>query len=130
MTQMFRLAAEGVKRGGRGGAEDERFVPGGERFVIVGAAPASPHFLGMRRKSARILLKAVTNRFEKSEMNLGPTTYGVSAAARRPLIDFLIGGLTAAGCKILSQPSEDTAPFVFTFEDPRVSVLELSRTHF
>jgi hypothetical protein len=34
MAEMFRRAAEGVKRDGSGGGTDERFVPGGERFVI------------------------------------------------------------------------------------------------
>jgi hypothetical protein len=34
MALMFRRAAEGVKRDASGGGADERFVPGGERFVI------------------------------------------------------------------------------------------------
>jgi hypothetical protein len=52
-------------------------------------------------------------------MSSEPNTYRVSAAARQPLVDFLIGGLKAAGCKIISEANADTAPFVLSFEDPK-----------
>src|SRR5688500_5759187 len=43
-------------------------------------------------------------------------TYGVNPSARKPLIDFMIGSLERAGCKIVHQSSPDRAPFVIVFE--------------
>lgn len=45
-------------------------------------------------------------------------TYGVSATKRAPLLEFMQGALTEAGCKILHRSSPDRAPFVITFETP------------
>ena len=49
-------------------------------------------------------------------MLAGLTTYGASAAARKPLIDFMVSSLTTAGCRILSCSDAKRAPFVITFE--------------
>lgn len=46
----------------------------------------------------------------------GLRTYSVSAAARRPLLEFMTGALTEAGCRILHSSPPDQAPFVVTFE--------------
>lgn len=46
----------------------------------------------------------------------GLRTYGVSATARRPLIDFMVEALQEAGCRILHQSSPERAPFVLAFE--------------
>jgi hypothetical protein len=46
----------------------------------------------------------------------GMRTYGVSAAARRPLVYFMESALRDAGCRILSQSPPTVAPFVLTFE--------------
>ena len=46
----------------------------------------------------------------------GLRTYSVSAARREPLIDFMLGALGDAGCKILHSSPADQAPFVITFE--------------
>lgn len=46
----------------------------------------------------------------------GLRTYSVSAAARQPLIDFMAGALTDAGCRILHRSPAGQAPFVVTFE--------------
>lgn len=45
-----------------------------------------------------------------------PRTYGVQAKLRQPLIDFMVGALEGAGCRILHRPSPDRAPFRITFE--------------
>ncbi|WP_313898752.1 hypothetical protein [Methylobacterium sp. J-067] len=42
--------------------------------------------------------------------------YGVSAAARQPLIDFMLTALEGAGCTILFKSDASKAPFVITFE--------------
>ena len=47
-----------------------------------------------------------------------PRFYGVSAANRAPLIDFMLGALEAAGCRIIYRPPANRAPFVVTFETP------------
>jgi len=46
----------------------------------------------------------------------GLRTYSVSATARRPLIEFMTGALSEAGCRILHQSEPNHAPFVVTFE--------------
>lgn len=46
----------------------------------------------------------------------GLRTYPVSAAARRPLINFMLNALKDRGCRIIHISSPDRAPFVFTFE--------------
>lgn len=46
----------------------------------------------------------------------GLTTYGVSGAAREPLIKFMVSALQGASCRILSCSSVRKAPFVLTFE--------------
>jgi hypothetical protein len=46
----------------------------------------------------------------------GLRTYSVSATKRRPLIDFMLQGLTDAGCKILHVSDPSKAPFIITFE--------------
>lgn len=46
----------------------------------------------------------------------GLRTYGVSASARKPLIDFMVEALQDAGCRILHHSSPDRAPFVLSFE--------------
>jgi hypothetical protein len=43
-------------------------------------------------------------------------TYSVQAAARKPLVDFMIDGLRAAGCRLLFSSDTSQAPFVMTFE--------------
>jgi hypothetical protein len=45
-----------------------------------------------------------------------PRTYAVQAAARKPLVDFMLDGLRAAGCRILFSSDASRAPFVITFE--------------
>lgn len=47
---------------------------------------------------------------------MGIRAYSVQAAARRPLVDFMIGSLKRAGCRIIHEPNPNTAPFVITFE--------------
>ena len=49
-------------------------------------------------------------------MIAGLRTYGVSAAARQPLIDLIIEALQGTGCAILHHSSPDLAPFVISFE--------------
>jgi hypothetical protein len=49
-------------------------------------------------------------------MTSGLRSYDVSAAARRPLVDFMLNALKGQGCPIISAPTPDRAPFVFTFE--------------
>lgn len=49
-------------------------------------------------------------------MLAGLTTYGVSAAARRPLVDFMVSSLKDAGCRPLFCSDTRNAPFVITFE--------------
>ncbi len=46
----------------------------------------------------------------------GLRTYGVSARARRPLVDYMISALLDAGCKIIHSSSPDQAPFIVVFE--------------
>jgi hypothetical protein len=48
----------------------------------------------------------------------GLRTYSVSIAARRPLVDFIAGALSVAGCKIVRRFEPDRAPFVVVFETP------------
>src|SRR5689334_22575148 len=48
----------------------------------------------------------------------GLRTYSVSATKRRPLIEFMLGALSEAGCKVLHVSDADRAPFVVTFETP------------
>ena len=43
-------------------------------------------------------------------------TYPVSAAARRPLINFMLDALKGRGCRIIHASAPNRAPFVFTFE--------------
>lgn len=43
-------------------------------------------------------------------------TYSVQAAARKPLLDFIINGLRSAGCRLLFSSDTSRAPFVVTFE--------------
>jgi hypothetical protein len=43
-------------------------------------------------------------------------TYSVQAAARKPLVDFMVNGLRAAGCRLLFSSDTSQAPFVITFE--------------
>lgn len=45
-----------------------------------------------------------------------PRTYGVRARDREPLIDFMVGALESAGCRIIHRPRADRAPFRITFE--------------
>ena len=45
-------------------------------------------------------------------------TYSVKAVARKPLVDFMIDSLRAAGCRILFNSDTGQAPFVITFETP------------
>ncbi|WP_294190091.1 hypothetical protein [uncultured Sphingomonas sp.] len=47
---------------------------------------------------------------------LGIRTYGVQAAARQPLVTFMVDSLKAAGCRIIHEPDPSSAPFVITFE--------------
>ena len=42
--------------------------------------------------------------------------YRVRAAARRPLIDFMLDALRSSGCRILHKPDPNQAPFIITFE--------------
>lgn len=44
--------------------------------------------------------------------------YRVQAAARRPLINFMLDALRLSGCRILHEPDPTEAPFVITFETP------------
>lgn len=46
----------------------------------------------------------------------GLRSYPVSAVARQPLVNFMTGALTEAGCRILHTSPTDRAPFVVTFE--------------
>ncbi|QQR75102.1 MAG: hypothetical protein IPJ17_05845 [Holophagales bacterium] len=48
--------------------------------------------------------------------DLGYRLYGVSAKARRPLLDWMIGALEAAGCRMLRVSEAREAPFRLTFE--------------
>lgn len=45
-------------------------------------------------------------------------TYRVQASARQPLVDFIVGGLRDAGCRMIHIPPANIAPFRFTFETP------------
>jgi len=45
-------------------------------------------------------------------------TYSVHASARKPLVDFMLDSLRAAGCRILFNSDTRQAPFVITFETP------------
>jgi hypothetical protein len=58
----------------------------------------------------------VPSRQEK--MIPGLRTYSVSSNARRPLVEFMTGALTAAGCTIIHSSPPDRAPFVVVFETP------------
>lgn len=49
-------------------------------------------------------------------MILGLRTYPVQAASRRPLLDFMVHALEAAGCRMLFVSDGSSAPFVLTFE--------------
>ena len=49
-------------------------------------------------------------------MILGLRRYHVSAAARGPLLKFMLDALRSAGCLILHASPPDQAPFVITFE--------------
>lgn len=49
-------------------------------------------------------------------MLAGLTTYRVSAAARKPLVDFMLSALQDAGCRVLFCSDTTNAPFVITFE--------------
>jgi len=42
--------------------------------------------------------------------------YPVQRASRKPLVDFMLDALRAAGCRILMSSEPDQAPFVITFE--------------
>lgn len=46
----------------------------------------------------------------------GLRTYPVNSKARKPLVDFMVEGLTDAGCNILHCSPADRAPFVVVFE--------------
>jgi hypothetical protein len=45
-------------------------------------------------------------------------TYPVQERLRQPLIDFVVEGLAAAGCRVLHRPSARLAPFRFVIETP------------
>jgi hypothetical protein len=47
-----------------------------------------------------------------------PLLYGTQAADKRPLLDFVLGALRGAGCRILFEPPANKAPFRITFETP------------
>lgn len=49
-------------------------------------------------------------------MILGLRRYRVQAAARQPLLSFVLDGLRGAGCRILFYSLPNEAPFVITFE--------------
>lgn len=49
-------------------------------------------------------------------MILGLRYYKTKPSAREPLLRFMLGGLRAAGCRILFASPPDRAPFVITFE--------------
>lgn len=51
-------------------------------------------------------------------MILGLPTYKVNAAARAPLLQFMVEGLRASGCRILFTSEPDRAPLVISFEAP------------
>jgi hypothetical protein len=44
--------------------------------------------------------------------------FRVNAKDRKPLVDFMLDGLKAAGCRIIHAPSPTKAPFRITFEAP------------
>jgi restriction-modification system family protein len=46
----------------------------------------------------------------------GLRTYSVNARARQPLIDFMVRGLTDAGCYVIHSSPADRAPFVIAFQ--------------
>src|SRR6185369_2946954 len=46
----------------------------------------------------------------------GLRTYGVSARARRPLVDYMTTALLDARCKIIHSSPPDQAPFIVVFE--------------
>jgi hypothetical protein len=48
----------------------------------------------------------------------GLRTYSVSPNARRPLVEFMTGALTAAGCRLIHSSPLDRAPFVVVIETP------------
>ncbi len=49
-------------------------------------------------------------------MILGLRRYDVQAAARQPLVAFMLDALRGAGCRIIHEPDPRQAPFVVTFE--------------
>lgn len=49
-------------------------------------------------------------------MTLNIRRYRVQAAARQPLINFMLDALRLSGCRILHEPDPTRAPFVITFE--------------
>jgi hypothetical protein len=49
-------------------------------------------------------------------MITGLRTYGVSKAARQPLLDFMLRALREQECRIIYCSEARTAPFVVTFE--------------
>ena len=49
-------------------------------------------------------------------MILGLRFYKTKAHAREPLLEFMLAGLKAAGCRILFVSPADRAPFIITFE--------------
>jgi hypothetical protein len=51
-------------------------------------------------------------------MILGLREYRTNAAARAPLVDFMLDSLRASGCRIIFSSPPTTAPFVITFETP------------
>ena len=74
---------------------------------LSGDSPLLPGFEGLEDR-------------ERSPESLVPMlrTYGVQSKARQPLIDFMVGGLEASGCRIVHQTVADRAPFVFVVETP------------
>jgi hypothetical protein len=44
--------------------------------------------------------------------------YGVQAADRRPLLQFMLDALRGNGCTIIHEPAANLAPFKITFETP------------
>src|SRR4051812_38329951 len=49
-------------------------------------------------------------------MLAGLNYYGVSEAARKPLVEFMVSALNLAGCRILFCSDTKRAPFVISFE--------------
>lgn len=50
------------------------------------------------------------------EMIPGLRTYSVNASKRQPLVDFMLRGLSDAGCRVLHASDAAQAPFIVTFE--------------